>query len=546
MSPSGYPLTVREWKRGQPREAREIWRGEATDAVAAGMHWDKVTATRFGIARRRFTTRCTSPRTPRGRWSRWTSPPISPSAPRRPRRGALRASGRSPARIWCSRLDPWWRIRVFVSGGVADDFMTLYFPRTSGARTAEARDEGLPGAVRAGEHGDEGVRVAFRRGRGGGRAQVHAGGTRSEELPSFSAGGVDSNFSNDLFVTTDGFLDPVTLSTATAPDIEITTPLKCNTAWFDAEGMSVTLLRGDERRHQDSLFSRQGRRRRSRGRARAHRALRLRRLRDSHAPGHSATVGESFLSRGMCYAMACIRGGASSAPRAPRRREALARVRGFRRRRQAPRRHGGHRPGEARVHGRQQRRAPRRRDDDALPELFGAVVSQCPLPGVERTSCHVRAQLDRRVRRPCGARGARRAVGFSPYHNIERGWNARRASEGCPRRRRRRAARPATLFTTSIKDDRAHPSHARRMVHKMRALGLGAGTLYHEMIEGGHAGAADNVARAKVKTIENARRRPVSGQSNPARSLSGDPSGGTNQDRGGRFVATSNGSYPCR
>jgi len=27
--------------------------------------------------------------------------------------------------------------------------------------------------------------------------------------------------------------------------------------------------------------------------------------------------------------------------------------------------------------------------------------------------------------------------------------------------------------------------------------------LYHEMIEGGHAGAADNVARAKVKTVEN-------------------------------------------
>ena len=41
------------------------------------------------------------------------------------------------------------------------------------------------------------------------------------------------------------------------------------------------------------------------------------------------------------------------------------------------------------------------------------------------------------------------------------------------------------------------------MVHKARALGIGAKVLYHEMIEGGHAGAADNVARAKVKTVEN-------------------------------------------
>jgi len=42
-----------------------------------------------------------------------------------------------------------------------------------------------------------------------------------------------------------------------------------------------------------------------------------------------------------------------------------------------------------------------------------------------------------------------------------------------------------------------------RTVHKMRALGVGGGVLYHEMTEGGHAGSADNVSRAKVKTIEN-------------------------------------------
>ena len=32
---------------------------------------------------------------------------------------------------------------------------------------------------------------------------------------------------------------------------------------------------------------------------------------------------------------------------------------------------------------------------------------------------------------------------------------------------------PATLFTTSTADDRVHPSHARRFVHKMRRLGIG-------------------------------------------------------------------------
>ena len=36
----------------------------------------------------------------------------------------------------------------------------------------------------------------------------------------------------------------------------------------------------------------------------------------------------------------------------------------------------------------------------------------------------------------------------------------------------------------------------------MRRLGIGENVLYLEMTEGGHAGAADNAARAKVKTIE--------------------------------------------
>jgi hypothetical protein len=40
-------------------------------------------------------------------------------------------------------------------------------------------------------------------------------------------------------------------------------------------------------------------------------------------------------------------------------------------------------------------------------------------------------------------------------------------------------------------------------VHKCSALGIGKDVLYHEMIEGGHAGAADNAARAAVKTLEN-------------------------------------------
>ena len=58
---------------------------------------------------------------------------------------------------------------------------------------------------------------------------------------------------------------------------------------------------------------------------------------------------------------------------------------------------------------------------------------------------------------------------------------------------------PATLFTTSTRDDRVHPGHARKMVARMK--NMGHGVLYYENIEGGHAGAADNKQRAFMTAL---------------------------------------------
>jgi prolyl oligopeptidase len=49
---------------------------------------------------------------------------------------------------------------------------------------------------------------------------------------------------------------------------------------------------------------------------------------------------------------------------------------------------------------------------------------------------------------------------------------------------------PSVLFTTSTRDDRVHPGHARKMVAALEAAGHRI--WYYENIEGGHAGAADN------------------------------------------------------
>jgi len=58
---------------------------------------------------------------------------------------------------------------------------------------------------------------------------------------------------------------------------------------------------------------------------------------------------------------------------------------------------------------------------------------------------------------------------------------------------------PPVLFTTSTKDDRVHPGHARKMAARM--LAMGHPVLFYENTEGGHAGAADAKQRAHVTAL---------------------------------------------
>jgi prolyl oligopeptidase len=58
---------------------------------------------------------------------------------------------------------------------------------------------------------------------------------------------------------------------------------------------------------------------------------------------------------------------------------------------------------------------------------------------------------------------------------------------------------PTVLFTTSTRDDRVHPGHARKMMAKMKEFDHSV--LYYENIEGGHGGAANNKQSAYMQTL---------------------------------------------
>jgi prolyl oligopeptidase len=116
------------------------------------------------------------------------------------------------------------------------------------------------------------------------------------------------------------------------------------------------------------------------------------------------------------------------------------------------------------------------------PELFGAVVVQVPLLDMKRYS-HLLAGASWMAEygNPDTADWEFIKT-FSPYHLFDPAKDY-----------------PPVLFTTSTRDDRVHPGHARKMAARM--IDAGKNVTYYENIEGGHGGAANNAQAAHMSAL---------------------------------------------
>ncbi|MCK5945255.1 MAG: S9 family peptidase, partial [Planctomycetes bacterium] len=206
----------------------------------------------------------------------------------------------------------------------------------------------------------------------------------------------------------------------------------------------------------------------------------------SLTPGYSATVGAAWLERGGVYAVANIRGGGEFGPRWHQAALKANRIRCYQdfaavakdlidAQITQPRHlgiqggsNGGLLMGNMTV---------------MYPDLFGAVVCQVPLLDMLRYhkllagASWMGEYGDPDV--PAEAEWLRR---YSPYHNVNADTKY-----------------PKVLFTTSTRDDRVHPGHARKMMARM--MEQGHDVLYYENIEGGHGGAADNKQAAFMSAL---------------------------------------------
>ncbi|NKB98497.1 MAG: prolyl oligopeptidase family serine peptidase [Pseudomonadales bacterium] len=108
------------------------------------------------------------------------------------------------------------------------------------------------------------------------------------------------------------------------------------------------------------------------------------------------------------------------------------------------------------------------------PDLFGAIVSQVPLLDMRRyNKLLAGASWVAEYGDPDVEEDWAFMKTFSPYHNVSK-----------------TVQYPPTLITSSKRDDRVHPGHARKMVAVMESQGHSVS--YYENTEGGHAGAANN------------------------------------------------------
>jgi prolyl oligopeptidase len=112
------------------------------------------------------------------------------------------------------------------------------------------------------------------------------------------------------------------------------------------------------------------------------------------------------------------------------------------------------------------------------PELFGALVCSVPLLDMKRYHLLLAgASWVAEYGDPDNPDDWEFISKYSPYQHVS-----------ADRRY------PPVFITTSTRDDRVHPGHARKMTAALEAVGQPV--QYYENVEGGHAGAADNAQTA--------------------------------------------------
>ncbi len=326
-------------------------------------------------------------------------------------------------------------------------------------------------------------------GRGEGEKKAPGWTTRQMTLPgtgTASASPVDSDESDDLWVNYQDFLSPSALYLTKVGD-DPGEPIKTLPAQFNARGMEVRQYEATSADGTKVPYFVVGKREAIESGSAPTILYGYGGFEIPMFPHYNATVGRIWLERGGVYVLANIRGGGEFGPawhqaalKANRQRayddfEAVAAD--LVKRRLTEVKHlgimGGSNGGLLVSTVAIQR-----------PELFHAVVCQVPLTDMRRyNKLGAGASWMAEYGDPDKPEDWAYLSKYAPYQNVKPDGHY-----------------PRILFTTSTRDDRVHPAHARKLFAKMKDQGHDV--LYYENTEGGHAGAANNQQRARIIAME--------------------------------------------
>ncbi|AXE25082.1 S9 family peptidase [Streptomyces globosus] len=473
LTASGYPRTVRRWRRGTPLEdAQTVFEAEAGDVSASAWH-DPTPG-----YERSFVSRCTD-------FFRYEVHLVD--GERLVRIDVPDDAGKYVWREWLvvTPKSPWlgqqagsllvFDFEAFLAGDRTPQVLFAPDGRTALAGHCWTRRHLVLDTL-----ADVATRLEILTpGPGGWSRRPLA------EVPPLSSAAItdtDAHASDEFFLDVSGFLQPSTLTYGhIGADSEV---LKQAPARFDTSGLAVRqffarsadgtavpyFVVGPEEQDEPGpalLYGYGG-------------------FRDQQTPGYDAVTGRAWLARGGTYAVANIRGGSEYGPDWHRAALGADRVRAFEdfaavaadltaRGITAPSRlgitgasNGGLLMGAMLVRN---------------PELFGAVVARVPLLDMLRYHRLLAgASWTAEYGDPDNPADRPHLEAISPYHNL--------AAD---------RPYPPVLLMTSTRDDRVHPGHARKAAARLRALGHRV--LFHENTGGGHSGASDNEQAAANEAL---------------------------------------------
>ena len=484
MTSSGYPRIVKEWTRGTPLSAaRVVYEGSNDDMYIAAFHDDTPGFERDFVSRTlAFYSNELYLRTTDGKLSKIDVP---------------NSVNKGVFREWLSlELREPWQVggKTYQAGSLLvtkfDDFMAgkrefdVLFEPTDSTSLAGATWTRNHVVLNVMDNVKNKLSVLTHGPDGWSSKPMPVG---SLELGTTSVGAVDADESDLLWVTTTSYLSPTTLLLADAADpAAAAQPLKAMPEFFDAsrhvveqhfatskDGTRVPyfLVRPKDLALDGStptlLYGYGG-------------------FEIPMVPGYSGGMGRAWLDKGGVYVVANIRGGGEYGPRwhqAALKQNRHKAYDDFAAVAQDLVKRGITSPQHLGIQGGSNGGLLTGNMLTQYPELFGAVVVQVPLLDMKRyNKLLAGASWMAEYGDPDKPEEWAFIQKFSPYHLFD------------PAR-----TYPPVLFTTSTRDDRVHPGHARKMAARM--IEAGKDVDYYENIEGGHGGAANNAQAAHMSAL---------------------------------------------